>query len=890
MLATACGWVSPTPAGELESRLASPSNETRVAPEARLQRQRYPSWGALSSRGSRLVLSPALEGETLVSGWHEVAPPRRSWHVAVFDSRRNRLLLCGGAFHGTLWSYELVTRTWSEIPLTAPGPDLVGACGIYDPIRDRVVVFGGRNSYGDPSADTWVLDLRGAPQWTKLSATGLTPREEASAAYDPVGDRMIVFGGIRFVHPFSDLSTLDLSRPTKWKVFAASPQSSPGPRELSALIVDSRRNRLAVIGGYTLVEISDHVHESHRVPDSWELDLSRLAASAPLAWDSLPGSGPSGVVFPVLDTLNHTILACSGEAPESSWSIVADPGAEWGFVGTPEPRPSRRGGASTARLPDGGLLLSGGEVGYGTAEVWRLRSSAATGGGVEWTLLAADSVPPPRFGHRIAYDPRRDAMLMTGGVRSEEYTVHDLSDIWRYGFGTGHWTRLAATDASAPGRLEPAVVNDYFHDRLVMFGGFACCDRYLRDLWQFRLEDGDAWVPLEAAGDPPPGRWGQSAIFDPLRRRMIVFGGDDSLGHFSNQVTALALDGAPRWAEIVPAGVAPPPRSMHTAVYDPIRDQMIVFGGAGSDGAFSDGWTLSLGSQPEWKELHPLGRTPASRERHCAAFDADHDRMVIQGGFYGEYDVIWEYPDTGILSLIDEPAWSSLWPLTDSPLWRNGSAMMADPRRADLVLLGGLSGGFDADIDLWRYDSEPRAPEEHRAWLMGISREEGRLRIRWYAPRLSGSIVSIDRSVDRRGWVKVADAAVDSEGIVTYLAAAQEPGQDDGYRLRLESVAAAEGEVHLPVPVGPVTLLYGAQPNPARGSFEMRFMLPGAGSARLSLYDVQGRTVWEREVGSLGTGVHRVTVPPTSAPHPGIYFLRLASLTGVATGKIVILR
>src|SRR5206468_3614756 len=200
MLATACGWVSPTPAGELESRLASPSNETRVAPEARLQRQRYPSWGALSSRGSRLVLSPALEGETLVSGWHEVAPPRRSWHVAVFDSRRNRLLLCGGAFHGTLWSYELVTRTWSEIPLTAPGPDLVGACGIYDPIRDRVVVFGGRNSYGDPSADTWVLDLRGAPQWTKLSATGLTPREEASAAYDPVGDRMIVFGGIRFVH------------------------------------------------------------------------------------------------------------------------------------------------------------------------------------------------------------------------------------------------------------------------------------------------------------------------------------------------------------------------------------------------------------------------------------------------------------------------------------------------------------------------------------------------------------------------------------------------------------------------------------------------------------------------------------------------------------------
>src|SRR5206468_5539136 len=137
----------------------------------------------------------------------------------------------------------------------------------------------------------------------------------------------------------------------------------PRSREQSALIVDPRRNRLAVIGGYTKVEISDHVYSLRLVPDSWELDLSRLAAPAPPAWDSLPGSGPSGVVFPVLDTLNHTILACSGEAPESSWSIAADPGAEWGFVGTPEPRPSRREGASTARLPDGGLLLSGGEVG-----------------------------------------------------------------------------------------------------------------------------------------------------------------------------------------------------------------------------------------------------------------------------------------------------------------------------------------------------------------------------------------------------------------------------------------------------------------------------------------------------------------------------------------------
>src|SRR2546427_3422864 len=54
---------------------------------------------------------------------------------------------------------------------------------------------------------------------------------------------------------------------------------------------------------------------------------------------------------------------------------------------------------------------------------WRLRSS---GGSVEWNLLAADSVPPPRFGHRIAYDPRSEEHTSELQSQSISYAVFCL--------------------------------------------------------------------------------------------------------------------------------------------------------------------------------------------------------------------------------------------------------------------------------------------------------------------------------------------------------------------------------------------------------------------------------------------------------------------------------
>ena len=64
----------------------------------------------------------------------------------------------------------------------------------------------------------------------------------------------------------------------------------------------------------------------------------------------------------------------------------------------------------------------------------------------------------------------------------------------------------------------------------------------------------------------------------------------------------------------------PGPRSLHrpralahTAIYDPVRDRMVVFGGYDGNGNRNDVWALSLSGSPAWSELTPAGSLPSAR-------------------------------------------------------------------------------------------------------------------------------------------------------------------------------------------------------------------------------------------------------------------------------------
>src|SRR5439155_24650236 len=68
--------------------------------------------------------------------------------------------------------------------------------------------------------------------------------------------------------------------------------------------------------------------------------------------------------------------------------------------------------------------------------------------------------------------------------------------------------------------------------------------------------------------------------------------------------------------------------------------------------------------------------------------------------------------------------------------------------------------------------------------------------------------------------------------------------------------------------------LQGPVPNPSR-NLSVSFTLPGAGPATLAVYDLSGREVSWREVGSLGAGRHVVSVSASGTHAPGIYLVHL---------------
>jgi hypothetical protein len=70
--------------------------------------------------------------------------------------------------------------------------------------------------------------------------------------------------------------------------------------------------------------------------------------------------------------------------------------------------------------------------------------------------------------------------------------------------------------------------------------------------------------------------------------------------------------------------------------------------------------------------------------------------------------------------------------------------------------------------------------------------------------------------------------------------------------------------------------LSGTHPNPSRGDrMLVRFALPSSEPASLELFDVAGRRIAARDVGSLGPGVHAVELAPGSRVRTGVYLLRL---------------
>src|SRR5258705_3535846 len=347
------------------------------------------------------------------------------------------------------------------------------------------------------------------------------------------------------------------------------------------------------------------------------------------------------------------------DASQRSMSSVAEDG-EW----IPLPPPSARYGHTAIYDPvRDRMVVFGGFDGHPYQDVGAL-SVAGT-----WSALVSTGLPPSASsGQAAIYDPVRDRMLVFGGAGPGPQ-----NDVWALSLsGNPVWSQLSPSGTPPSPRDNASAIYDPVGDRMVVFGG-----SYHYDVWVLSLSGDPAWSQILAGGVLPSGRSYQEAIYDPVRHRMLAFGGSDG-AHLLNDLQSLSLDDRPTWT-LVPASLPPPARSGHTAIYDPVRDRIVVFGGGTLSGYLDDTWALPLAGNPSWTQLAPSGSPAPGRTEHTAVYDPVRDRMVVYGGKTS--NVVFQ--DVWALSFAGASSWRR--PPPPSPGARSGHTAIYDPVRHRMI-------------------------------------------------------------------------------------------------------------------------------------------------------------------------------------------------------------
>lgn len=450
-----------------------------------------------------------------------MTPQVRLGHTAVYDPLRNRIIVFGGWNQGgprnDVWTLSLSgTPEWNKISPFAPFPPGRSRHGaIYDPIRDRLVIFGGRDAANAPLGDVWSLALdEEIPCWTQMTPGGAPPsaRYNHSAEYDHVRDRIVVFGGYDGSAPMmNDLWALSLDGAPEWSPLSF-PGGPPDPRSGHGAIYDPVRDRMIFVWGHDLTRLWN---------DTWELPLGDMPQWSVIPPGAIPFAGITRALYdPVRDRV-VVVVSPSDLSPVDVWALSLTPQFMWSRI-TPTGTP-----------------------------------------------------PSGRSGHSVIYDPPRDRLLLFGGFRQ---TV-SLNDVWALALsGTPAWNEIVPDGAPPAARSDHVAIYDPVRDRMVIHGGASEGPVSRRDAWILSLAGTPAWSELSPAGTKPLGRFGHSAIYDPAGDRMIVFGGRNGPTTFAD-VWDLSLDGATAWAQLQPTGALPSGTAGHSAIHDPLRERMVVFDG-----------------------------------------------------------------------------------------------------------------------------------------------------------------------------------------------------------------------------------------------------------------------------------------------------------------------
>ena len=284
-----------------------------------------------------------------------------------------------------------------------------------------------------------------------------------------------------------------------------------------------------------------------------------------------------------------------------------------------------------------------------SAETWTYSSA-------RWHNLTAQLAGPvpTEYGGMIAYDPRAQAVVLTGGLVTVAAGVVPTNTTWE--FSSGAWSHLAGGCDSpvSPVRAcrDPMAWASFAFDpdpavnRTVLFGGCGSVDClgpggmtvFANWTYWFNGSTGDWSYRTPLSGPNPSARGGAAMAYDPSAGGLVLFGGEGACGLTPCTLNDTWLYRNGTWSNVTstfaPVTGRVPARAFGSVTWDAALGELVLVGGQDlPSGAFVNATAVldcaSLG-HCHWAVL-PIASTPLVAEGAMAG-DSTSLNPILVGG------------------------------------------------------------------------------------------------------------------------------------------------------------------------------------------------------------------------------------------------------------------
>lgn len=590
----------------------------------------------------------------------------------AYDAARARTVLVNDV-NATTWTWN--GTAWSQAAASGPVPRM-GASIAYDAARGQVVMVGGRHGNAVLSNETWVWDGTAWSQAGSAGAGAPNPAFDGKMVYDSARQRCVQFGGNFGYQTWAWTGstatitqqpggmTTTLGQPASFSVAAAT--SGPGPltyqwRHFGAPLanggnVSGANSATLTLSSVTLQDGGDYdvvvadgcasvtsqtatlcaapfitTHPLTQLGfDGDPLTLSVAASSCVTAtyqWRRNGANLSDGGAYSGATSATLTINPLSAVHAGSFDCVVSNPtGTVTSAAAAITVSPCASTASSLSTSGPTGATWNGIPYDISRDRVVMFASGVDEMGpgetwefdGSSWSQVSTEGPVYPT-GPALAYDSQRQVTMMFGGREPDDFnTESDKTYEWN---GTFWILRFVS---GPPARHHASLAYDPVRHRMVLFGGatgqFSSRSLFKGDTWEF---DGTAWS-LRASTGPSP-RAGAMMSYDAARGRMVLFGGGTSTTSYQD---TWEWDGT-TWNQRASTG--PPPRSLAAMAFDPLRARMVLFGGFEryvGGAALGDTWDWD-GATATWTRTSLGGSPPQPSVGMC--WDAARNRMLLRG-------------------------------------------------------------------------------------------------------------------------------------------------------------------------------------------------------------------------------------------------------------------